>query len=392
MSGRARARGRRARRGQPTPVPSPGNEPDGFQILGSKLDEIFKRLDRLEQTNRGTTGAETASVSSSHRSDLTANSLTTANSQASSSSQTNATVYIGRPNIDKPKFTGRDDLNPIKFLEKLKKYIRAIGGSERALEIAEESLGPPAQNILGIYRDRWVSLEDFEADFLRVYWNERAQEKVRIRLMNSIWDRSKSLTMEEHFAEQIDSARKLTIPLSEKDLVNCVMRHFPADVQRIWFTRGNNVTIFSAAEFLREIEQNVAIRADVRVANFGNVPTTANAHRGRGTARLVNNINYQNRRDYVPRLSTISAVSNPRGGYRNRRGQGRVLHYNHIRDNQMGRGNQYHANRGRNFNYPAIKFERPRAAENKFQDNEKSIVTPSAAGGQDSEKDATSKN
>lgn len=80
---------------------------------------------------------------------------------------------------------------------------------------------------------------------------------MRYRLINAVYTNNSGMTMSEHFAEQVESMQSLTIAFSERDLVNAIMRHYATDIQRLWLTRTEEVSIMSGAKFLRSIEQNI---------------------------------------------------------------------------------------------------------------------------------------
>lgn len=265
----------------------------GFQMIGAKLEEIMVRLNALEKdrvsipsvSSEGTVMSDALS-----RNDNVIPQVNNPSDNASISSGPRSEItYIMRPTVDKPSFSGRDDTNPIRFLKKLKRYINAVNGQNRALEIATECLTGPALTMLELYSEEWVTLMDFEKDFQKAFWGTRQQERAKYKLVNSSWSERSNSTMSEHFAEQIDTVRLLTIPLSETDMVNSVMRHFPVDIQRLWFTKNEAVTIPAAAEFIRDIEQNVVHRTNnERMANGFN----RGYDRGRGQFKRINSMNF----------------------------------------------------------------------------------------------------
>lgn len=235
-----------------------------FQLLSTKLDEIVKRLDTLERDRVGNSSTEDVIIpelrtnTSLLQSQLSNNS--TDNTSIASGSNNAGIAYIIQPIVAKPTFSGRDDLNPMRFIKKLKSYINAINGHGRALEIALECLTGSALKILGVHSEKWECLSDFERDFQKAFWGDSQQERAKYKLINSAWNPRVGISMSEHFAEQIESVKFLTIPLSETEMVNCVIKHFPVDVQKLWFTRKVEATISSAADFLTGLEQNVVTR------------------------------------------------------------------------------------------------------------------------------------
>lgn len=335
----------------------------GFQMIGNKLDVIFKRLATLEQEreNASLTASSvtsTGSIPSGIQTDqiLMPQTIEIIQGSASVTQPINSgsnpgNTYIMRPAVDKPIFSGKNDSNPMKFLKKLKRYINSCNGQHRAVDIATECLTGSALKLLEIYCDGWTSLADFESDFQRVFWGETQQERAKYRLVNSTWDPKAQTSMSEHFAGQIDTVRFLTIPLTESYMVNSVIRHFPVEIQRLWSILKENKTILSAAEFLRDMEQDVTVQTSepIKYSNQGN------ERGGRGHYRRMNAIN-------------MTSAQRGQGSYRGR-GQ--------------RRGRNYYAN-NQNRHLPAIKWERQTgtpfsASNNQGNKSNESVISSAGA-------------
>lgn len=299
-----------------------------IELFSQKFEEFTQRLNILEQNIVSTSSSDhnldqssTLSVNSHEVTLPQVNSGFVETSSIGSNANANIT-YIMHPTVPKPMFNGRDiDISPVKFLKKLQKYIKAVNGQNRAIEIAIECLSGTALKLLEIYSETWVKFEDFEKDFLKVFWGQKQQEIAKYNLVNSVHSPGSGLSMSEHFANQIDSVRSLTIPMSESDMVNCVMRHFTIDIQRLWFTKGGIVNIFSAAEFLRDIEQNVKVRTGTQQSL--NHMHNRDSLRGRAQIRQVNS------------MSTFSTFNNNGNFYRGR-GRGSTRGRGNFRVKKLG--------------------------------------------------------
>lgn len=161
-----------------------------------------------------------------------------------------------------------------------------------------------------MYSSNWATLNDFESEFLRIYWSDQRQEAAKYKLINTKYDSCKNLSMSEHFAEQYASVNALTIPFSERDLVNSIIRHFPLDIQKIWFTRTRTgeVSIRAASDFLMNIEENIRPKANTIAQNRNE------NHNYRGKYSSVREINYNAHRDGRSKISAIDG----RTAYSNR--------------------------------------------------------------------------
>lgn len=301
-----------------------------FQMLGCKLDEILRRIDKLEQerqsfgmTNDTITDISVSGVPNTHLTPQTVNVLNDGSVQSR-----RVITYLVKPEVDKPTFSGKNDTNPMAFLKKLKRYINSIDGQDRAVDIALECLTGSALSMLELFSDKWQTLADFERDFQKTFWGNMHQEKAKYKLVNSSWDSRSQKTMSEHFAEQIGTVRYCTIPLTESEMVNSVMRHFPVNIQGLWFTRREAFTLVTAVEFLRNIEHNVISRSDERV------------------------MNNSNQRDERVNKEISKHVNTMSTSLTNYRGQ------NSYRGRGVRRGRDYYVrNRGR-LPFPALRWER----------------------------------
>lgn len=322
----------RTRSGQAQPdAEQSGNS--GFQMMIEKFGEVIKRLELLETRTATTKGNDsTGPTPQTYERAVSILDQGSTPSGSDTNEKRVNNVYIMRPSVEKPMFNGRGDINPTRFLKKLRRYINSLNAQDRAIDIATECLSGPALKLLELNSKSWLTLEDFETDFRRNYWANQHQEAAKYRLMNATYDKHKNLSMSEHFADQIDSVNSLTIPLSESDLVNCVMRHFPTDVQQLWFTRAGDATILTASEFLRNLEHNVVLRKQNDALRHSHSGDASQNHRGhfnnrrgsnytRGNARPVTTASIEGRTSYSGHGSTRGRGQNrgrsmTRGSYR----------------------------------------------------------------------------
>lgn len=249
-------------------------------------------------------------------------------------------LYVVQPSVSKPSFDGKPFANPIAFLKRLKKYIRAVNGIDREIDIALGCITGHARKVMDLYSKGWVSFADFETDFRRTYWTEQIQESVRYRLINSVYSSDSRMTMSEHFAEQVESMQSLTIAFSERDLVNSIMRHYSLDIQRLWFTRTEVVNIMSGANFLRSMEQNIVEKPRGVARGVVGGVTRGGRYNGSSSSR--------------PITATISAST-----WRGRGGSARGRGYRRGRlgyGSDYNRTTPYRVERDRASTRPAINF------------------------------------
>lgn len=306
----------------------------------SKLSEqialMVKRMDDLESRRESNT---TAVESVRDSQDLGGEVAGVTRSEPGTSGKS---VYIVKPTVDRPLFSGRDDVNPMRFIKKLKGYISSINAGDREVQVITQCLTGSALKVLEVYSDEWTCFEEFERDFLKIYWNHSKQETIKYQLVHRTWDPTKTLTMSEHFSQEWGKIEGLTIPCSEIELVNTIIRHFPPGIQQLWFsTMRREISRLEAIEFLRGLEQNVFItQKQHKPYNEPGVRNHDNVGRGRQWRRAEN-------------VSTpVSAAIRGRIDYRSTRG---------YRGQTRGRG---FSNRGRFMHnarsaLSAIEWKRP---------------------------------
>lgn len=237
-----------------------------------KFGEVMHRMDRYDSASSG------ASLASATMIEMGA--LTTRNSEPSTSTKEpevtttrdgessmtarpikavskTKNVFVMKPVMEQPKFNGSKGQDPVRFIDRLKRYIECVEAGDKAIEIALECLSGPPQKFMESQKKQWTNLVDFTKDFLDMYWGEYEQEEAKDKLMNTIWTPNKGLTMQEHYSEQLDGVSQFTIPLTESDLVKIIMRQYPEDIQWFWLAKGCPLTTLQTVRFLKDMEKRV---------------------------------------------------------------------------------------------------------------------------------------
>lgn len=158
------------------------------------------------------------------------------------------------PQQERPSFSGGNQ-NPISFLEELKEYTRKVKRTD-PLMVVRENLKGEAKIWMKLYSGRWQTMEDFEKDFLATYWGDMKRNEVRRRLAEGTYDVRKDASMLTHFATYWELAKALKITDTSMGVVDEIMRHFPKEIQTLWFS-GSSGDEIVAAEFLRRLDTMV---------------------------------------------------------------------------------------------------------------------------------------
>lgn len=182
-----------------------------------------------------------------------------------------------------PCFRDSRDYNPVTFIKDLEKYFkRANIPAHRCLEAAIDCLSGSAANWAAIYSYVWSNFGDFKRTFLRTYWSDREQEKIKREIITGSWAPG-HFSMSDHFAYFVNRAQLLTKPFSETELVMYLMRHYPANTQALFALTGRTM-LTEAADFLQQQESihsfqgNSQIRNEYVSAQTVRRPATAGAN------------------------------------------------------------------------------------------------------------------
>lgn len=183
-------------------------------------------------------------------------------SNASTSSTVTQAPLVSRIVLTQPEtppsFGGLRS-NPIRFLQELETYFKKVNLQEiQQLEVAMDCLTGSARNWATIYRRVWRTFEHFRSDFVRTYWSEQEQQKLRHRIFTETWTNDK-YTMMDHFAYFVNMAEQLTNPFPETELVSHLIRHYPVHIQSLWLL-SRKTTLAGVAEFLRQQENIVTFQ------------------------------------------------------------------------------------------------------------------------------------
>lgn len=158
------------------------------------------------------------------------------------------------PQQERPSFSGGNQ-NPISFLEDLKEYTRKVKRSD-PLIVVRENLKGEAKSWMKLYNKRWQTMLDFERDFLATYWGDIKKNEVRRRLAEGVYDAKRDISMLTHFANYWELAKALKITETSMGVVDEIMRHYPKEIQSLWFS-GQSGDEIVAAEFLRKLDTMV---------------------------------------------------------------------------------------------------------------------------------------
>lgn len=134
--------------------------------------------------------------------------------------------------FDDIKFTGKtDSTNPVRFLRKFENIAKheRIRGAEQ-LHFFGKCLRDQAST--------WWELQDFDdikdakEQFLAFYWGDDQQARFREKLYMGKYKAIAKSRMSDYALNLAKQARTLDPPMSDKELIRCIKRHFDRDIAR----------------------------------------------------------------------------------------------------------------------------------------------------------------
>lgn len=156
--------------------------------------------------------------------------------------------------LEKPTFRCRKGKHPVVFLNHFERYFKSLRVPEsEKLELVKECLQGSASEWAETVQSSWLSYQDFERDFFKLFWSEDRQFAERVRLGNLKFLSERSLSMTDYFLRQVSAYRLFDPPVSEPVILSEVMRQYPAHIQSLWSVVPNR-SIVSAIEFFERQE------------------------------------------------------------------------------------------------------------------------------------------
>lgn len=170
-------------------------------------------------------------------------------------------VYLREPSAPTFGNAPTHTFSPSKFIRELEKYFKKANiPPHQQLEVALDSLYGIAQNWSTLFVTKWQVYEDFRKAFLKHFFSEIEQEKIRREIYTGKWDNRRKMV--DHFAYFVQRASLLTKPFKESELLDFLMRHFDVHTQSLWALQSEH-TLDRAAEFLRSQQE---------IVDFSNLP------------------------------------------------------------------------------------------------------------------------
>jgi len=151
------------------------------------------------------------------------------------------------------KYSGREtDLNPVAFLKRYEN-IASREGVDQAEKLMHfpRCLTGSAANWYDAYD--FTSYEEMKSLFLQRFWNESIQMRVRQQMYMGKYDPGKRKTATEYVLELSRLAKSLDSPMTDKEFIACISRHFDAETA-LMIRPGVIRTLPELVEYLTHVD------------------------------------------------------------------------------------------------------------------------------------------
>lgn len=225
-------------------------------------------------------------------------------------------------------FSGTQDIklvHPVLFISELEEYFENFSFSEQnKLLVARQSLIGPAKLWESVFRQTIKSFEQFKNEFIEEYWNTRRQQKYKVEFYSGQYEKRKGVSnMADYFLQQVSFARLFRPVMNDEIIIDCILRHFPADIE--WGLRSNikSLSINGVKELLRQRDE-IESRANNESNRAGSRPPNYNGSTQRSyfnIKRESNNTTQENFRENWRQGSLENRQNNSSGNqydHRNR--------------------------------------------------------------------------
>ena len=102
--------------------------------------------------------------------------------------------------------------------------------------------------------ERIDTFDQFEALFIKQYWGESNQRKIRANLFNGKYTESEGISREKYIIRKIYNIRYLEPKFTEDEMVRYLARHFNDNIHNVIITQ--RITTFdNLIEYIRNIDE-----------------------------------------------------------------------------------------------------------------------------------------
>lgn len=150
-------------------------------------------------------------------------------------------------------FYGDARVHPKIFMTRLKQYVSTLHNLTNIKFVIQNTLKGEADFWYQTIEEKYESFEQFENLFLKQYWGEYNQQKVRQNLFNGKYYENSGISRERYILRKLYNIRYLEPKFTENEMVRYLARHFSDDIHNVIIIQRIN-TLDDLIEYLRGID------------------------------------------------------------------------------------------------------------------------------------------
>lgn len=196
------------------------------------------------------------------------------------------------------QYSGDRKIHPKVFIKNLKEKLNSLSKGNEFKSIIRNSLKGDAEIWYSIIEDKYETIDEFINLFLKNYWGENQQSKVREYLFNGKYKENVGSTREKYIMQKYNYVRHLEPCMSESEIVIYFARHFPENIRDVILIQGID-TIDRLLQYLRRIDdtrryKNTEKYEDAQGREDGHAFRTLKANRYQNNGYIDRQSRYKN--------------------------------------------------------------------------------------------------
>lgn len=205
-----------------------------------------------------------------------------------------------------PKFRGfQDKIHPMTFLKNIIRLTEDITDEKQRMKLIQLSLEHRAMEWFEIFSDRCLTVEEFIREFMRKYWNDDQQDRLRVILLTGRY--VEGYTSRELYACDLYNKCKHLDGISEAEITKYLLKHF-VYVDGYSIVCQQIKTIDKLLEILRKLDDLSEIRNRTRNSydvdvqrNYGHTSITNTNNNNRNSSSMNSLNNFRRNTQYTNR-------------------------------------------------------------------------------------------
>lgn len=211
-------------------------------------------------------------------------------------SLTQAPTYTNKTPLH---FFGDNRIHPKVFITRLKQHLQTLHIQTDVKPVVQELMKGNAEFWFELIVDGFETIDEFESLFLKQYWSEHTQQKIRFNLFNGKYNDNLGISRENYVMRKFYNIKYLEPKFTEGEMVRYIARHFKDDIHSVIITQRID-TIDMLVDYLRNIDDHYSGWKNVRRENNRENyrENQQNSRWARPAPRYDNQADRRDRRDY----------------------------------------------------------------------------------------------